>query len=45
MRKAFTKKEIDSAVQFDIPVSPKDVFFVDFNKVRGDFEERLICNH
>ncbi len=42
MKKAFTLREVDSAVRFDIPVSPKDGFFVDFNEVRGDFEERLV---
>lgn len=42
MKQATKLEEIDSAVQFNIPVGPDDAFFTDFSHVRGDFEDKLI---
>lgn len=42
MRKATNLTEIDSAVQFNIPVGPDHEFFTDFSHVRGDFEEKVV---
>lgn len=42
MKKATRLEEIDNAIRFDIPLTPKHPFFVDFSKVRGEFEERQI---
>ena len=42
MKKATTLEEVDSAVQFNVPVGPDDPFFTDFSQVRGDFEEKVV---
>jgi len=42
MCKATKLSEIDNAVKFDLPVDPSHPFFVDFSKVRGDFEEEVV---
>ena len=42
MKKATKLAEIDSAVQFNIPVGPDHEFFTDFSQVRGDFEEKVV---
>ena len=42
MKKATTLEEIDSAVQFNIPVGPDHAFFTDFSQVRGEFEEKVV---
>ncbi|MCB1160781.1 MAG: hypothetical protein KDK45_24985, partial [Leptospiraceae bacterium] len=41
-KKASKFVEIDSAVKFDIPVSPDHEFFTNFEDVRGEFNENLI---
>ena len=42
MKQATTLEEVDSAVQFDVPVGPDHAFFTDFSQVRGDFEEKVV---
>jgi hypothetical protein len=42
MCKAIKLSEVDNAVRFDLPVDPSHPFFVDFSKVRGDFEEEVV---
>lgn len=40
--KATQLVEVDSVVQFEIPMHPKHEFFVDFSDVRGEFEEKVV---
>jgi hypothetical protein len=40
--KATSLEEVDSAVQFNVPVGPDHPFFTDFTDVRGDFEEKRV---
>ncbi len=42
MQKAIKFEEILPAIDFNTPVSSTDKFYVDFNKVRGEFEEKRI---
>lgn len=41
-KKATSLEEVDSAVQFNVPVGPNHPFFTDFTDVRGDFEEKRV---
>lgn len=41
-KKAMTLKEVDDAIQFNVPVDDRHPFFVDFSDVRGEFEERTL---
>ena len=40
--KATRLVEVDSVVQFEIPMHPNHEFFVDFSDVRGEFEEKAV---
>ena len=42
MKKAYKPEEIDSALQFNVPVGPDHEFFTDFSGVRGEFEEKVV---
>ena len=42
MHKAEKLEEIDQAVPFNIPITPDHPFFVDFQGLRGDFEDRIV---
>jgi len=41
-KKATSLREIDSAVQLNKPIGPDHLYYTDFSKVRGDFEDRII---
>ncbi len=42
MHKATKLEEIDQAVPFNVPITPDHPFFVDFQGLRGDFEDRIV---
>jgi hypothetical protein len=41
-RKATSIKEVDQATRFTEPIGPDHAFYVEFQHVRGDFEERIV---
>ncbi len=42
MKKAFSLEEIDAAVNKFMPVTPSHPFYVNFDNLRGDFQEREV---
>lgn len=41
-KKAFSLREVDQAVRFTEPIGPDHPFYVEFQHVRGDFEEQIV---
>jgi len=41
-KKATSLDEVDNAVRFNVPITPKHEFYTEFSDVRGDFEDRMI---